>query len=183
MECRSTSTRRRDQLGVTLIELMVAVAVSAILFTAVALLMFYNTRSLAALSNYADLDKESRYALDLMSREIRSATAIESYSTNEIIFSTAGGTNNLRYFYSAQAEEFAQFKDNARTELLTGCKSMTITLYGRNMISNQFSQFAVTNLANAKMVQFNWRCERTILGTQINSENVQSAKIVVRKQN
>jgi prepilin-type N-terminal cleavage/methylation domain-containing protein len=167
----------------TLIEMMISIAVGSIIFSAVALLSFYNSRSLAALANYADLDQESRFALDIMSREIRTANAITSYATNEIIFSTGSGSNNLRYVFTASAEEFSQFKDGVRTELLTGCKAMAITLYGRNMISNQFSQFAVTNLANAKMVQFNWTCERSVLGTFINSENVQSAKIVVRKQN
>lgn len=183
MDCRNTSTDRRSQHGATLVEMMVAIGVASIIFTAVALLMFFNGRSLAALANYADLDRESRYTLDVLSREIRTATAITSYSTNEINFSTGSGSNNLRYIFSITNETFAQIKDGARTELLTGCKSMAITLYGRNMISNQFSQFAITNLANAKMVQFNWTCERSVLGTQINSENVQSAKIVVRKQN
>ena len=60
---------------------------------------------------------------------------------------------------------------------------MMITIYGRNNVSNQFSQFVTTNVGGAKMVQFTWTCSRTIIGARLNTESVQSAKIVIRKQN
>jgi prepilin-type N-terminal cleavage/methylation domain-containing protein len=183
MVFRNTSTDTAAKRAVTLLEMMIAVAIGSIVITAVAYLMFYNARSLAALSNYADLDQDSRLALDTMSREIRSADGLVSYRPTEIIFSTGGGTNNLRYFYNADADSFSQFKNSARKELLTGCDAMAITIYGRNNISNRFSQFATTNVANAKMVQFTWTCSRDILGAKVNTESVQSAKIVIRKQN
>ena len=183
MVFNATSTKRPAERGATLVEMLVAVGVATIIFTATALILHYNGRSLAALANYADLDQESRRALDTIFQELRSSDSVSSYTTNEIVFDTAGGTNNLRFVYTPNSETFAYVKNGARKELLTGCKSLSITLYGRNMVSNQFSQFAVTNLANAKMVQFNWTCERSVLGSQINSENVQSAKIVLRKQN
>lgn len=169
--------------GVTLMEMMISIAVGSVIIAAVSMLMWYNSRSMAAISNYADLDQDSRQTLDLLSREIRSATRITSYATNEIIFNTGGGTNNLRYFYNDRTSEFAQFKDGTRTPLLTGCESMYISIYGRNNISNQFSQFGTTNAANAKMVRFTWTCSRDILGAKVNTESVQSAKIVLRKQN
>lgn len=183
MECKNTSIDRRSVAGVSLIELMVSVAISGIIFSVVASLMYFNVRSIAALGNYTDLDRESRNALDVLSSTIRSADRLVGYTTNEIILNIGGATNNLRYFYSPDAQEFSQFKNGERTRLLTGCTRMTISIYGRNTISNQFSQFAVTNLANAKMLQFNWTCERKVLGSSVNTENVQSAKIVIRKQN
>ena len=167
MACKNTSTDRHFESGVTLVELMVTVAISSIIFAAVASLMFYNVRSIAALGNYADLDQESRHALDILSSSIRSADRLTSHTTNEIILNTGGGTNNLRYFYAADAKEFSQFKNGNRTKLLSGCTRMTISIYGRNTISNQF----------------NWTCERTVLGSPVNTENVQSAKIVIRRQN
>ena len=48
------------------------------------------------------MDKQSRNALDVMSREIRSATGLRSATTNEIRFDTPAGTNSLRYFYNAR---------------------------------------------------------------------------------
>lgn len=164
-------------------EMLISVGVGSIIITAVSLLMWYNARSLAAISNYAELDQDSRFALDNMTREIRSATRIVSYKTNEIIFNARGGTNNLRYFFSPTNRVFSQFKNGQRTELLTGCDEMLISIYGRNNISNQFSQFGTTNAANAKMIRFTWTCSRDILGAKVNTESVQSAKIVLRKQN
>jgi len=164
-------------------EMLISIGVGSIIISAVAMLMWYNARSLAAISNYAELDQDSRYALDTMTREIRSATRIVTYKTNEIVLNARGGTNNLRYFYNAGTREFAQFKNGSRTTLLTGCDEMLISIFGRNNISNQFSQFGTTNAANAKMIRFTWTCSRDILGARVNTESVQSAKIVLRKQN
>lgn len=183
MDSKNTSTTSVTSMGFSLVEMMMAVGIGSIVITAVAYLMFFNARSLAAFSNYADLDLDSRIALDTMSREIRSADRLVSYSPTEIVFNCDGGTNNLRFFFNTNSGVFSQFKDNVRRELLTGCDAMLITIYGRNNISNQFSQFGTTNVANAKMVQFTWTCSRDILGVESNTESVQSAKIVIRKQN
>jgi hypothetical protein len=34
----------------------------------------------------------------------------------------------------------------------------------------------------AKLVQVTWVCSRSILGKKVNTESVQSAKVVIRKQ-
>lgn len=167
----------------TLIEMLVAVGIGSLVLVTLASLMIYHARGFASLSNYVDMDKQSRHALDVMSREIRSATGLRSATTNELYFDTPAGTNSLRYLYDPRARVFTQFKRGTRTELLTGCDEMTISIYGRNNISNQFSQFVTTNVAGAKMVQFTWTCSRTIIGARLNTESVQSAKIVIRKQN
>lgn len=183
MDCKNTSTERRHPDGFTLVEILIAVAIGSLLAIALASLMIYGSRSFASLTNYIDMDRQSRAALDTITREIRSCEGIASATTNEVYFNTADGTNALRYFFNHEAREFAQFKDGVRTELLTGCDEMTISIFGRNNVSNRFSQFSTTNAANGKMVQFAWTCSRKILGARLNTESVQSAKIVIRKQN
>jgi len=183
MVCRNTSTSRRTEPGFTLIELLVSVAIGALLTIALASLTIYGARSFAALTNYTDMDRQSRRALDIITREIRSSEGLASATTNDVYFNINGGTNNLRYLFNAEARNFAQFKDGERTELLTGCDELIISIYGRNNISNQFSQFAITNVANGKMIQFAWTCSRRILGARLNTESLQTAKIVIRKQN
>ena len=167
----------------TMVEMLVAVGIGSLVTIALASLIIYTARGFGSLSNYVDMDKQSRNALDVMSREIRSATGPRSATTNEIRFDTPAGTNSLRYFYNARDRVFTQFKSGTRTPLLTGCDEMMITIYGRNNVSNQFSQFVTTNVGGAKMVQFTWTCSRTIIGARLNTESVQSAKIVIRKQN
>ncbi len=161
---------------------MISITISALIFTAVAYLGFYNARSLAALTNYVDLDRNSRHALDILSRDIRQADKLASFTTSELIFNTGGGTNNLRFLYSTNGE-FVRIEGTTREVLLDKCDEMVMTVYGRNTISNNFGQFPTTNAANAKLLKFNWTCSRTILGARVNTESVQSAKIVIRKQN
>jgi prepilin-type N-terminal cleavage/methylation domain-containing protein len=182
MVFRNTSTEAGRR-GVTLIELMVSVAIGAIIISAVAYLSFYNARSMAALSNYVDLDQDSRQALDLMTREIRQADLLRSYSTNDITLDTDGSTNNLRFYHDADSRETRIQKNGVTVTLLTECDEFRVSIFGRNNVGSTFSQFPATNATSAKMVRFNWTCSRTILGASVNTESIQSAKIVIRKQN
>ena len=40
----------------------------------------------------------------------------------------------------------------------------------------------MTTATGAKLIKLNWTCSRTILGQAVNTESVQTAKIVMRKQ-
>ena len=59
----------------TFVELLVAMALSSIVMTAVGALTIYSARTFVALGNYTDLDLHSRNALDVIGRELRQATA------------------------------------------------------------------------------------------------------------
>jgi type II secretory pathway component PulJ len=182
MECTITSGKRRARrvAAFTLVEVMVASAIGTMLLAAVASLSFYSARSFAALANYVDLDQYSRKTLDKMSKEIRQADKIASATTTQLILVQAGVTN-LSYTYDASAKTLTRTNGSEYEILLQECDSLTFTLYGRNTVSNSFDQFPTTNAANAKLVKVNWTCSRKILGGK-NSESVQSAKIVIRKQ-
>ena len=91
MNICSTSSHRRwtrqppsqeDHHGFTLVEIMVAAGVGSLVLTAVAFLSLYGARSSVAVCNYTDLDARSRYALDVMCREIRQATAVTAVQPN-----------------------------------------------------------------------------------------------------
>ena len=69
-------SRGRRARGFTLIEMMVGVALSSILLALSGSLWLFGSRSFVAMGNYTDLDAKSRSALDLMSRDIRQATAV-----------------------------------------------------------------------------------------------------------
>jgi Tfp pilus assembly protein PilW len=184
MEFKNISTKSRRSRRVaafTLIELMVSVGIGGFVVTAVALLMFFSARSYAALANYVDLDQYSRKTLDRLSMEIRQADYIASYTTNQLIF-VNGGYTNLSYTYDPIARTLTRTNGTEKEVMLKECDSLTFSIYGRNTQSNSFDQFPTTNAANAKMVKLNWTCTRTILGRRVNTESVQSAKIVIRKQ-
>ncbi|MBU6410881.1 MAG: prepilin-type N-terminal cleavage/methylation domain-containing protein, partial [Verrucomicrobia bacterium] len=76
---------RRKHRGFTLVEMTVALAASAMLFLAIIAMTFFTSRSLVMMSNYMDLDQKSRYAVDLIGRDIRNSSALLSYSNGSTI--------------------------------------------------------------------------------------------------
>ena len=181
MECNATSTKREGA-AFTLVEMLVAVAVGAILMAAIMQVVFYTGRSFAALMNYTELDKYSGNALDQMIYKIRQADELKSFSTNRLVFSFMK-TNDLVYDYSPTARTLTEtFKGRTKT-ILTGCDVINFQVYQRNTAAGTFDQFPAT-ITNSvvKLVQLNWTCSRSVLGARINTESVQSAKIVLRNQ-
>lgn len=166
----------------TLVEVMIATAIGAMILAAAGSLMVYNARTLAALSNYADLDRFSRGAVDKLSQDIRQATELVSFTATELQFNSSRGRSNITYTYYPDSKILVRRQGRNRETLLQECDALTFTVYGRNNVSNSWDQFVVTNAAGAKLIKLNWTCSRTILGQAVNTESVQTAKIVMRKQ-
>jgi hypothetical protein len=161
--------------------MVVAAGIGTVLMTAVASLMYFSARSYASLANYIDLDQHSRKALDRMSLEFRQADGLTAYATNQLVF-VSGGQTNLSYTFSPYFRTLVRTNGSTVETLLTECDALTFTIYGRATLSNAFDQFPTTNAANAKLIKVSWTCSRKILGNKVNTESVQSAKIVIRKQ-
>ncbi|MEW6305946.1 MAG: prepilin-type N-terminal cleavage/methylation domain-containing protein [Verrucomicrobiota bacterium] len=181
MVCNPTSTKRRRTAAMTLVEVMVASGIAGIVFAAVASLSFYTARSFAALSNYVDLDQQSRNALDQMSMKIRQADGLLSYETNSITLSYQGGS--LIYTYNSGTRQVTETVGGRTEVLLEECDYLNFQIFQRNTAAGTFDQFPVTSdTATAKLVQVSWTCSRTILGQKVNTESIMAAKIVIRKQ-
>jgi hypothetical protein len=162
---------------------MVALAIGSILSTGVAALIFYSNHSLAAMANYVDLDHRSRIALDTMSRSIRQARQLLSYDTTSLTFEDwDGGT--LVFSYDPASKTLNRTKNGVSHSqpLLEECDYLQFSIYQRNPIGGTYEQFATATAATCKLVQLHWICSRKILGAKVNTESVQSAKIVIRKQ-
>ena len=67
----------------TFVEVMIATAIGGIILAAAGSLMVYNARTLAALTNYADLDRYSRGAVDKLSQDIRQAIPFNTSNSNQ----------------------------------------------------------------------------------------------------
>lgn len=175
------SLRRRSLRGMTLVELLVAMGISGVVMVALASLIFYSARSFAALTNYVELDHFSRRALDTMTKDIRQADRLDYFSTNKIRFIVPGGT--LTYTYDAEQKKlFRERSDEKDMTLLEECDFMQFSIYQRNPIAGSYDQYAVATPGTCKVVQLHWICSREILGKKANTESVQSAKIVIRRQ-
>jgi Tfp pilus assembly protein PilW len=184
MECKITSItkQKRRSRGFTLLELLVGASIGFIAVTSVTLLSIYTARSFAAISNYMELDKNSRNTLDRMTQIIREADGVTSYNSQSIVLSYRG--QRLSFDYSRDAKMLTLSNtNNVRSKLLTGCDYLNFQVFQRNSVSGTYDQYPATLSTDAaKLVQVSWICSRRLLGSLMNTESVQSAKIVIRKQ-
>ena len=166
--------------AMSLMELLVAVAIASIVFAAVGSLSMFTSRSFVAMGNYNDLDRYSRNALDRMSRDIRQARQLTAFTPTKLSFLQQDGST-LTFDYSPSQGTLVRKVNTSATTLLTGCDFLVFHISQRNP-SNSFSFYPVsgTNFSTAKLIDVNWRCSRKILGNKVNTESVQTAKIVLR---
>jgi prepilin-type N-terminal cleavage/methylation domain-containing protein len=178
--------RRALDSGLTLVEMMIAVALGVLLLGIIASLTWYTAQSFVALGNYDDLDRYSRTALDTMSRDIRQARSLVSYQTNRLVFQDYDGATNLTYAWNPGTRILARQKANITTVLLTNCDRLTFTISQRSP-SNNFKFYPAINHITGtfdptmcKLVDVSWTCSRQIRGQAVNTESIQTAKIVLR---
>ena len=186
----------------TLVELLIAIGISGMIFVAVGMMIFFSGRSYAALANYVDLDNKSRQALDMMSKEIRQMDGVTASGTtnlssgvvvtNQIVLSgkeTNNAAYTITYTYNPSAankpltrQKTGGFGYQGMTTLLTGCTYLNFGMFTRVPKDNSLNQFDAADLATCKVVQIDWICARKIFNESDNTESVQSAKVVIRKK-
>lgn len=167
--------------GFSLIELMISAGVGAIIMTAIILSFICCTRSFAAIGNYIDLNRASQSALDQMSRDIRQASLLQSFATNQLVFLDSN-SNQLTFAWSPVTSELTRSSGGATDVLLKSCDYLLFDISQRNPVTDGTFGFysASNNPAICKLVSVSWRCARTIFGQKVNTESVQTAKIVMR---
>ncbi len=165
----------------SLVEIMVALAVASILLLAVAVLGIYGGRSFAGLANYTDLDAKSRHALDRLTKDVRQVNRLTASTSTSLTFEDADG-GSLQYVYSPTDRTLSRIKGTDTEVLLTECDNLNFAIFQRNPINGTYDQYPTASAATAKLINVTWTCSRKILGNTMNTENVQTAKVVIRKQ-
>jgi prepilin-type N-terminal cleavage/methylation domain-containing protein len=164
--------------GFTLVEMMVAAAIGVLVTGVAVTLTVFTSRSFVALGNYADLDRSSRLAVDILTDDVRQAKALTSYTTNQLVFQDlTNGT--FSYTWDPDARTLTRVYNGASRLLLTRCSSLTFHISQRTP-SNDFGFWPANSVTNAKMIDVSWTCSRPILGQPVNTESVQTAKIAMR---
>lgn len=188
-----TRTTRGRPGAFTLVEVLVAMGLASLVLTTVASLTFYGTRSSIALINYTDLDTKSRYALDVISREIRQASAVTSLQTNNNSISLTNPIQatvvTLTYDPTARTVTLSKTGMPDAT-VLRECDRFNIGLYQRTPIvtSTNLSFYQATNTSGVldrnlcKLISISWKCSRQIMAQKVNTESVQAAQIVLRSK-
>jgi prepilin-type N-terminal cleavage/methylation domain-containing protein len=183
------------QQGLTLVEVMVAMALGSIVLATVGSLSFYGARSSIAVINYTDLDAKSRYALDVIGRELRGATGVTGVNTTTntksftLTNATAGGLVTVAWDPDRRTVVL-QRPSQAPLTALTECDRFEFGLYQRTpyVTASNVLFYPATNFAGAqdlnlcKLISLSWKCSRTILTQKVNTESVQAAQIVLRNK-
>ena len=176
---QAMSRRCGSRAGFTLVEVMVASALGVLALAIVVALSWFSSRSFAAIANYVDLDQASQFALDKMSREIRQAQELRSFSDTSLTFADVD-YNPLSFIYDPETRTLVRVSGGQTNTLLQGCDFLQFSKYQHTAISNTFDAYDPAFVTNTKLVQVTWTCSRKILGAKVNTESVQSAKIALR---
>jgi hypothetical protein len=190
LHVRQATRRRKLIIGFTMVEMLVSVGLGAILLSGVMILYINGIRSFVAMGNYRNLDAKSCNTLDVLSREIRDSTVLLNYVPNQsLTLSNASARNGLGQINIITYDPTActvVLKRTAQSDLtnLTECDRWSFAIYNRVPItsSTNISFNAATNATDCKLINMSWKCSRTVLGTKLNTESVQTAQIVLRNK-
>jgi prepilin-type N-terminal cleavage/methylation domain-containing protein len=166
----------------TLPELMISVALGLMLLLGAVTFYGFSTSSFVSMTNYTELNSQSRFASDLISRDIRTATSVSSATTNKLVLNAFDGIN-VTYTCDLSAGTLLRAKGSDSRTLLKGLTSFSFALYQRpTNNSAAFEQFPPATPATAKLVAFKWSCFRRVAGPQNDSQNVEMAMVELRNQ-
>ena len=183
--------QRRATRAFTLVEMMMAAGVFSIAGAALMTIFMFSVRSFASMSNYAVLDQYNRQAMDQLTYEIRQAQQVVSYSSNATSSSLGivnGSGLNVSYTFDGAMQQVRRTaSDGSSKVLLTNCNLLAFGLYMRPPTNGTFDVYPVNMTTNwqqlVKVVQLSWKASMSVCPTTIvNSEDIQTARIVIRKQ-
>lgn len=170
--------------------MMVAVAIGCMLLAALATIYVFSMKSFGAMANYSDLNQKSRYASDIISRDIRSALKVVSASTTKLELNEPDDTTgNTTYMYDDVGGTLSKIKNGQTNVLLSGVGSFSFALYTRPYVNttpydaNGNEQFpTAASYTDAKLVAFQWSCSRRLAGSLNNSESLEAAIVELRNK-
>jgi len=176
---------KRKLAGWTLMEMMIGTAVFSIAGTAISTAYVVSLRSFQALSNYSVLDQQNREAVDQITRDIRQANSVIAFdnSLNRKLSVVNGDRTTNTYTFNRYTQQLMCSRNGgAATVLLQNCSLIDFNMGMRPPIGSTYNYYPTTDMNQAKIVDFTWKSSRSLCGGLINSENVQTARIVIRKQ-
>src|SRR2546423_10146496 len=118
MFTKATVGKRRS--GFTLLEIVFSVGVTTLCLGSLASFFLFSTHSFTTLYNYVDLDDANRIAMDQLTRDVRQANSVKSYTTNNLVLADSDGLD-LSYTYDPIARTLIRSKNSVDTVILREC--------------------------------------------------------------
>ncbi len=172
---KNPPTRRR---GFTLVEVMIATSLLAILTAAVLSSFIFILRAERSLANYAEMNTQARRFLEQLGRDARSATDVTNTTTTAITMSVpsnlTGSVQDVTYSYDSSAGTVSRQVAGVTTVLVKNVSTLTL-----NFLNS--SNAATASLVELKQVQVSMHILRTVQQATT-SEYVISAQYTLRSK-
>jgi Tfp pilus assembly protein PilW len=164
----------------TVLEFLFAMVLGGGIITVIVALSIYTGIDFACLANYADMESSAMNAMELVTREIRSANGVTALHTNSITLSTDTGVP-VTYSYSSGTRTLTRLQGGVSTVILRECDALQILAYQRTPIKGSFDQYsASTDTNQVKALFVTWTCSRAIMGKKLTSDSASAGKVVMR---
>lgn len=178
----STKSRTRAQAGFGMAETVMAAGIATLIVLILTTFVMFSSKSFAALFNYVDLDDANRVAMDRITRDVRQSNRVIGWSTASLVLEDGTGVQ-LRYDYDPVTREVWRTRQGDTAErILRECDRLNFEVRQRNPMAGSYDVYPAATPATAKVINVSWACSRTIMGRIENTESVQTARIVIRKQ-
>jgi hypothetical protein len=164
-----------------MVEAVVAMGITTLLVLVVCSFVIFSSHSFAALFNYVSLDDMNRLAMDRVTRDVRQANRVKAATSTSLTLEDAD-MNDIVYNYDTTQRTLTRTKSGTTKVILKGCDRILFTLGQRNPVGGTYDVYNPSTMDAVKVVNVSWMCSRTILGRKENTESVQTARIVIRKQ-
>ncbi len=191
----SSSSRRRGTAAFSFVEMLVAVAIGTVVIGVVLSLAIVTSWHFATIYNYTYMDDENGNTLNKLSKEIRNSTALVSFSTNNPVTlqltNTYGPDGATITFNPAKSLLTLTKPGQNPVTLLSDCTAFSFSLFNRYPLvnSNTCTFYLSTNSTTGrldptftKVINLTWQCTRKVLGSKLNTEEVQTAQVMLRNQ-
>jgi hypothetical protein len=180
---RAGQNSKPSPCAMTLVEMIVAVGVGSLVLLSMGMIFATSSRSFVFMGSFMNLDRTNRYAMDVMSRDIRRSKDLISFATNQLVFSYDGKNTNLTYIYDSSAGTLSSFKtgDSSTNVLLSGLDRLSFSMYANAPLAGaSFSN--TTTATRGKSISVTWCNSKTIVGQKLTREDMQEALIVIRNK-
>ncbi|HAV14343.1 MAG TPA: hypothetical protein DCX06_12750 [Opitutae bacterium] len=182
--------KARRNSGFTLVEVMVTVAILAIVMATVITTFNFFTKSSVSLGHYVSMSSASRYGLERFGRDLHGAVDVTTATATALVIvmpALAGGVT-VEYSYDSAKEELTRKvtqTDGTSTSqvLFTNLVELEMLYYDRldNLIAND-ANLQANVIAEGKSVLVKARLVKTAIA-QENTDYIISARFMMRNYN
>jgi len=165
-------------MGSTLIGMLVSVGYAGLVCVGVNSFLSMHS-GLATTPVCPNLTARDRSASEVISQDVQAAHSVERPSANELVLK--GPDGNVSYTYDAVDRILIRTSHGNTERLLTGVDSFSFSLL-RPGPNTPRGELLPATPCQARAVACRWSCSRKLAGVKLDSEDFQTAAIVLRNR-